>query len=580
MSSRQGSRTKLSTRFILSYAVTYLVMIGLMGFIVDRAARSALLSDIDSNLVATARLATESLPDDPASYQDWARDTFTASGFRLTLMDDQGVVLADSHVEPAGVGSQLDNPEVKMALIGETGTAQRVSESTGFEQRYAALPVTDGLIVRTSVSTRVIGDDLGGVRTSILLAALGVGLVGVVLVTLLARFMTRPISGLTEQARAVAQGDVSVAPRRSRVEELDQLGMAISAIAERLGSRLTVAEEATATLGVVLEALPQGTILVDGSDTIVYDNPAAGAILGVVPPALSGLAPLQLQTAVREARRDGEIKVRVVDHGSPSRRLRGVATPFSGGDERVLLLVDDVTERERTDAIRRDFVANASHELKTPVATIIASSEAMRIALDRDDGSAKGFAERIEGSARQLDRLVNDLLDLSRLEKESPELSPARLDHLVRDEIERIRREAEQKDIGVETDLGEATVSVNRRDVAIAVRNLLDNAIRYTPAGGSVSVEVTLKGTEALISVSDTGEGIPTRDIERVFERFYRVDSARSRVTGGTGLGLSIVRHVVEGHGGRVSVESELGAGSTFTIRLPLSEEVETAVGR
>ena len=580
MSSHQGSRTKLSTRFILSYAITYLVMIGLMGFIVDRAARSALLSDIDSNLVAAARLATESLPDDPGSYQRWAQGTFTASGFRTTLIDEGGVVLADSHVEPAGIGSQLESPEVKMALAGEIGTAQRVSDSTGLEQRYAALPVTDGLIVRTSVSTGVIADDLGGVHTSILLAALGVGLVGVALVALLARFMARPISGLTEQARAVAEGEVAVEPRRSRVEELDQLGMAISAIAERLGSRLSDAEEATATLGVVLEALPQGTILVDGSDTIVYDNPAARAILGVVPPALSGLAPLQLQTAVREARRDEENKTRVVDHGSPTRRLRGVATPFSGGDERVLLLVDDVTERERTDAIRRDFVANASHELKTPVATIIASSEAMRLALDRGDESAKGFAQRIESSARQLDRLVNDLLDLSRLEKESPELSPTRLDHLVRDEIERIRREAEQKDISVESALDDAMVPANGRDVAIAVRNLLDNAIRYTPAGGSVSVEVSLKGPEALISVSDTGEGIPTRDIERVFERFYRVDSARSRGTGGTGLGLSIVRHVVEGHGGRVSVDSELGAGSTFTIRLPLSEQVETPMGR
>jgi two-component system phosphate regulon sensor histidine kinase PhoR len=579
MSSRQVSRTKLSTRFIWSFAITYLVMIGLMGFIVDRSARSALLSDVDGNLASAARLATESLPEDPGEYQDWTQDIFTASGFRATLIDLRGVVLADSHAEPGSVGNQLHSTEVEMALAGETGTAQRMSDTIGSEQRYVALPPTNGLIVRTSVSTSLIADDLGGVRTSILLTAVGVGLVGIALVAVLARLMARPITELTEQARAVAEGKVEVEPRRSRVAELDQLGMTISAIAERLGSRLTDAEEATATLGVVLDALPQGTILVDGRDRIVYDNPAARSILAVVPTALSGLAPLQLQIAVREARRDEENKVRIVDHGSPTRRLRAVATPFSGGDQRVLLLVDDVTDREKTDAIRRDFVANASHELKTPVSTIIASSEAMQIALDRDDGSARGFAERIESSARQLDRLVTDLLDLSRLEKESPELAPARLDHIVRDEIERIRREAEQKDIELEMHLSDATAPVNQRDVAIAVRNLLDNAVRYTPAGGSVTVDVDINGSEALITVSDTGEGIPTRDAERVFERFYRVDSARSRATGGTGLGLSIVRHVVEGHGGRVSVDSELGVGSTFTIRLPLAEEVEATTG-
>jgi signal transduction histidine kinase len=251
-----------------------------------------------------------------------------------------------------------------------------------------------------------------------------------------------------------------------------------------------------------------------------------------------------------------------------------VATPFSE-DERVLLLVVDITERERTDSIRRDFVANASHELKTPVSTIIASSEALQIALERGDDSATAFAARIESSARQLDRLVGDLLDLSRLEKESPELSSTRLDNLVRDEVERIRTDAASKEIDIEIRSDEVVAAVNQRDVAIAVRNVLDNAIRYTSDGGSIVVAVTIEGHHALISVTDSGEGIPTRDIDRVFERFYRVDSARSRATGGTGLGLAIVKHVAEGHGGTVSVESELGVGSTFTILLPLAAKGE-----
>lgn len=577
MSSRPY-RTKLSSRFVAYYAITYLVMIGLMGFIVDRTTRTALVDEVDENLTVAAGLAEEALPTDPSGYADWAQSTFQASGFRVTLIDTEGVVHADSHSDPEVMENHLGRPEVQMALTGEVGEANRVSDSTGFEQRYVALPPVDGLMVRTSVATRVIDDELWLLRRSIVVAATALGLLGVGLMVFLARRLAQPITELTEQAGAVAEGATDVQPRRSRVEELDQLGLAISTMANRLGSRLSDAEQAMSTLEVVLGALPQGTVLVDGEDRIVYVNTAAGEILGVVPESLVNLAPLQFQNAVRDARLKKKTQTRVLDHGNPTRRLRGVATPFSA-DDRVLLLVVDITERERTDSIRRDFVANASHELKTPVSTIIASSEALQIALERGDVSAAAFADRIESSARQLDRLVGDLLDLSRLEKESPELSPSRLDHLVRDEVERIRPEAVARGIEIVSHTDEVTATINQRDVSIAVRNMLDNAIRYTPEDGSIVVEVNSEDGSALISVSDTGEGVPTRDIERVFERFYRVDSARSRATGGTGLGLSIVKHVAEGHGGTVSLESELGVGSTFTIRLPMTSKGEETQG-
>ena len=577
MSSRPY-RTKLSSRFVAYYAITYLVMIGLMGFIVDRTTRTALVDEVDENLTVAAGLAEEALPTDPSGYADWAQSTFQASGFRVTLIDTEGVVHADSHSDPEVMENHLGRPEVQMALTGEVGEANRVSDSTGFEQRYVALPPVDGLMVRTSVATRVIDDELWLLRRSIVVAATALGLLGVGLMVFLARRLAQPITELTEQAGAVAEGATDVQPRRSRVEELDQLGLAISTMANRLGSRLSDAEQAMSTLEVVLGALPQGTVLVDGEDRIVYVNTAAGEILGVVPESLVNLAPLQFQNAVLDARLKKKTQTRVLDHGNPTRRLRGVATPFSA-DDRVLLLVVDITERERTDSIRRDFVANASHELKTPVSTIIASSEALQIALERGDVSAAAFADRIESSARQLDRLVGDLLDLSRLEKESPELSPSRLDHLVRDEVERIRPEAVARGIEIVSHTDEVTATINQRDVSIAVRNMLDNAIRYTPEDGSIVVEVNSEDGSALISVSDTGEGVPTRDIERVFERFYRVDSARSRATGGTGLGLSIVKHVAEGHGGTVSLESELGVGSTFTIRLPMTSKGEETQG-
>lgn len=562
-------RTRLSSRFVAYYAITYLVLIALMGFIVDRSTQVALIDDVEENLVVAAELAPQSLPGEEADYQGWAQATFDASGYRVTLIDTGGDVHADSHSDPAVMENHGSRPEVQIARTGDIGVANRVSASTGFDQRYVALPPEDGLMVRMSVPTRVIEDGLWQVRRSIIIAAAILGALGVGLMVFMARRLAHPIAELTSQARAVAEGDTGVAPRRSRVQELDQLGLAISTMANRLGSRLSEAEQAMATLEVVLEALPQGTILMDGEDQVIYANPAAKKIMGVVPDTLASLAPFQFQDIVRQTRESGQPETRELDHGSPARRLRGTATPFTA-DDRVLLLVVDITERERTDSIRRDFVANASHELKTPVSTIIASSEALQIALDRGDDSASGFADRIEGSARQLDRLVVDLLDLSRLEKENPEMSPTRLDHLVRDEVERIRGEAGAKELDLDTQVEEVVATVNHQDVAVAVRNILENAVRYTPEGGSITVEVKTVGSDAVVSVTDTGEGIPTRDTERVFERFYRVDSARARTTGGTGLGLSIVKHVAEGHGGSVSLDSELGVGSTFTLHLPL----------
>ena len=387
---------------------------------------------------------------------------------------------------------------------------------------------------------------------------------------LVMRRWTARVSELADLTERMSAGESGAMPTRSRFQELDRLSLAIAALARRLHEQVEDAERAEGTLEIVLGALPQGTILFEGDDNVSYSNPAAEGMLGSAPRSLGSLTPLQLQIAVREARESGNQVIRVVDQGRPTRRLRGTATRLVESD-RVLLVIVDITERERADVIRRDFVANASHELKTPVATIIASAEALRIALDRGDAEAGRFATQIEGSARQLDGLVTDLLDLSRLEKETPDLTPLRLDLLVSDEVERVRDRATSGGIDLEESYVETTVMGSHRDLAIATRNLLDNAIRHTLDGGRVGVSVSRSGDTGTLVVRDSGEGIPTRDLERVFERFYRVDTARSRGTGGTGLGLSIVKHVVESHGGTVMVESELARGSVFTVNLPIA---------
>jgi two-component system, OmpR family, sensor histidine kinase SenX3 len=238
----------------------------------------------------------------------------------------------------------------------------------------------------------------------------------------------------------------------------------------------------------------------------------------------------------------------------------------------MVLVARDVTAERLLDRIRRDFVANASHELKTPVASIQALAETLTDAAGEDPDTARRFLGRLEQEANRLSRLVNDLLDLSRLEGGPADGGTVDLRAVVADEADRLRPRAEAAGLRLVTESPEAVrVTGSRSDLGLLVHNLVDNAIRYSPDGGEVRVVVRVHAGQAELRVADTGIGIAGRDQDRIFERFYRADPARSRATGGTGLGLSIVRHVVESHGGTVSVRSVLGAGSTFIVRLPVT---------
>jgi two-component system sensor histidine kinase SenX3 len=317
-----------------------------------------------------------------------------------------------------------------------------------------------------------------------------------------------------------------------------------------------------------LSVVGQGIVLIDGNDRVGYANPAAHELMKVSE-GLRTLIPHSAQRLIREAREQMRTVEGDLQHGSPARSLRAAATPLHA-DGRVLLAVTDLTEPRRIEAARRDFVAAASHELKTPVAAILASSEALQLALTRDPGSAARFADQIGKSASQMARLVSDLLDLSRLEADAGAPERVRLEEVIAEEIGRVRSRAEAIGIQMSANLMPMPMSGTPADLALAVRNLLDNALRHTPKGGTIEVRMSTLGGEAVVEVADNGEGIPQRELPRIFERFYRVDAARARATGGTGLGLAIVKHVAERHGGSVSVQSELGAGSRFRLRLPI----------
>jgi two-component system, OmpR family, sensor histidine kinase SenX3 len=350
---------------------------------------------------------------------------------------------------------------------------------------------------------------------------------------------------------------------------LDAAGADLARATDALRRQERSTAEERAVQDLILRSMQEGVLLLDPAGEVAFANDAFVRHLGSPPSGLHALLPLAVRDAILKAVADRDVTSVLVETGSPSRWLRATATP-AGEDGAVLVVVRDVTEAMRIDTVRRDFVANASHELKTPAASIQAAAETLKQAADDDPAAVPHFAAQLEQEAFRLSRIVADLLDLSRLESGSDLTEHVHLDALVREEVQRFEVIAREADMTVRVAArAVAAVDGSGRDLSLLVRNLIDNAIRHSHPGGRVDVSVSPEDGVAVLRVTDTGVGIPSKELSRIFERFYRVDRARSRETGGTGLGLAIVKHVTENHGGTVRVESELGSGTTFEVRLP-----------
>ena len=327
----------------------------------------------------------------------------------------------------------------------------------------------------------------------------------------------------------------------------------------------------------VLEALPVAVLVVDVADEVLLGNRAArdlGLIRGGVLAALPQLRRLVRQTRRSLEPREADLQMPLAAIGRGPSVLLARATPV--GDGTVAVLLEDVTETRRLEDVRRDFVANVSHELKTPVGALGLLAEALQDASD-DPAAVRRFAGRAQHEAQRLGRLVQELIDLSRLQgaEAMPDPEQVSVDAVISEAFDRTRTSAAAKGIRLVKDgpLG-IRLTGNERQLVTALVNLLDNAVSYSGDGTTVTVRVKQQEDSVSVAVSDEGIGIAEKDLERVFERFYRADPARSRATGGTGLGLAIVKHVASNHGGAVTVSSVEGLGATFTLRLPAAADV------
>jgi two-component system phosphate regulon sensor histidine kinase PhoR len=517
----------------------------------------------------------------------------SAGQVRFTVIAHDGKVLADSEADPTTLQNHATRPEVAQALAGHEGRARRESATLGEQMVYVAVPLPAGDqpwssgAVRTALPAARV-DAMVAASWRIPLIVWAILLVPTLAIAyLLSRSLTRPVGRLVAMTERVTAGDLSAQNAESRRDELGQLARALNAMTHQLGLRATeLAHELERSRG-VLRAMSDGVILVDADGHLVRSNPAAAALLGATLEGREGEPLVHLarvfpaQRLAQAAREAGRPLTEVVD--LPDGRSLTVETvplrPTGKEESQTLFVMRDETERRRTEAVRRDFVANASHELKTPLAGLSLLGDTLAVALHDDPSKAAQCVEQLRAETQHLTNLTNDLLTLSRLEEAQPSGVAARgavdLAALARETGEEMQplAAAKSQTLNVETP-DQLTLSGDVAALSTLVRNLLDNAIRYTDEQGHITLRLqTAEDAQgrafAVLSVEDDGMGIPLADQTRIFERFYRVDKARSRATGGTGLGLSIVRHVAESHGGRVEVQSTVGVGSTFTVTLP-----------
>jgi two-component system phosphate regulon sensor histidine kinase PhoR len=545
------------------------VLLG-MAVVLDRVLERAFLDDLTRSLASQARTIQRALPPESgAALEDTVTRLGEAGGVRVTVVRTDGTVLADSEHDPATMENHADRPEIRQALAGSTGTSSRVSATLGQAFRYVALPPVDGLIVRVALPLTQVASRQRTVRFSIaggLLLALAALTIGTLIVS---RGVTRSLRKATDSVERLGHGDLAQHLDEGGPEEVAVLASTVNRMAAALENEMQETAEARRVRDLILSSMEEGILLAAPDGRVTFANPASERHLGSVPDRVTGLLPSSLRQAVARARDEGVTASIEAEVGTPVRALRGLAMPVEA-DGSVLVVVRDVTEAKRLESVRRDFVTNASHELKTPAAAVQAIAETLRGAARNDPSVVPRFAEQLEGEAIRLSRIVSDLLDLSRLESGSELEQVVRLDEITVEETSRFEAAASSAGLELTVDIHPTDgVRGSARDLSLLVRNLVDNAIRWTRSGGSVHVTVLARDHETCLEVSDTGIGIPSRELPRIFERFYRVDRARSRDRGGTGLGLSIVRHVAENHGGRVSVESELGRGTTFEVRLP-----------
>jgi two-component system phosphate regulon sensor histidine kinase PhoR len=484
--------------------------------------------------------------------------------------------------------NHAERPEIAQALSGERGSAIRRSSTLLQRMMYVAIPIIENgqtvAIVRTALPVTAIDEELTAIRIRIALGGLLIALIAAAISLIISRQYSRPVEQLKAGANRFAQGELDHRLQLPEAEELAALAQAMNQMAEQLNNRINTIESQRQELATVLSSMQEGLVAVDNDEKIISLNPAAARWLEVDPAQVQGQS---IQEAIRYSALQKFVS-QALDHPEPledditvfdknERVLNVKSSPLLGGNGTrigTLVVFNDVTQLRRLENMRRDFVANVSHEIKTPLTAIKGFVETLHQGGVESPEETQRFLGIVVKHVDRLSAIIGDLLALSRIEQEDERptipLEKRNLLDVFRVAMQICRAKAEEKKIALNLKCADDLRA--KFDPALleqAVVNLLDNAIKYSDSGGSVDIEALADQGQVVITVRDQGIGIAQKHLPRIFERFYRVDKARSRTLGGTGLGLAIVKHIAQFHGGQVTVESQLGEGSRFSIHLP-----------
>lgn len=596
-------RSRFFWKPFLSHACVILLTVVMVGLLVFQQYRRTLGGQLESGLrdqcVALADLAR---PDKVNGGLEGARDrsrrVADATGRRVTLIQTDGTVLFDTDAEASSMENHADRPEVREALLNGFGSDTRTSGTIGLEYLYVAF-VPDSKdassgVVRLAMPTKQVGEEARAILPLLFIAGAIASIMALCVGVYLVRRTSMPLDRMRQVTAALTAGDYSArvpltsAPRRG--DELGEMASALNRLAYDMSQRVADLTAGQDRLRAMVAGMVEGVVAVDEDDRIIFSNHAARTLLdlptdaGRVPlgdlVSVAGLDVLMEGARLSDRAAQCELEMSRTDEDAI---VRAQAHRFQDGEEiGVVLVLHDVSELRRLERIRRDFVANVSHELKTPLTSIRGYVETLLDGAIDDDEYNVRFLEKIENNVLRLNHLVTDLLSLARIESQAGMLSRQAID-LHASIVEAARRheataEARDQTLKIDACAGAVKILGDPEALTQIIDNLVDNALKYTPDTGTVTVRIRRGDTHAMLEVQDDGVGIPVEDQARIFERFYRVDKARSREVGGTGLGLSIVKHLVHALQGTIELQSEPDSGSTFRVQLELAEPSVGAV--
>lgn len=568
--------------FVTIAAVSMGIAMIASGLVMRQLAIDATAAALEQSAVALARVSSI----DGAAVAS-AGGPQAPRAMRITIVLADGTVRYDSASDPSAMENHASRPEIRAALAGKVGTSVRRSPTLGLDMVYAAAPIYESGVVAGALRVAMSAPGLDALLARFIVIDAMVALMMTALMAwasiAFGTRITEPMTALMDAAGDWSAGRLERRVRRFPGSELAPLAETMNAMASRLADQVVTMRHQQQELQAILEGMGEAVLSVDASMTIRLANSRARELLGRVgaQAAMEGRGLLEasgtsaLEALARSCADSGSgVESEITLYGDTARFILAHAAPLlsDDGSRGVVLVLNDITRLKRLERVRQDFVANVSHELRTPITLITGFAETLETV--QDPVETRRFLAIIKRHADRMTAIIEDLLTLARLE--SPErtaLSRAsvRAAALVAHAIESLDSRPAQRHITIEATVDpELLALVNEGLFEQALVNLLDNAIKYGPEGGTVRIAAAVDGQSLVFSVADQGPGIPARDLPRLFERFYRVDRARSKHLGGTGLGLAIVKHVAMAHGGDASVTSIEGSGSTFFISLPL----------